>query len=86
MKGLVRNTRTNTLYKDGAMIGETDIFFKNMRREGFMVEEDSHLLKMEKADFEEAIDRFSDLREEVEVVAREREKLRNEAYRERLFA
>jgi len=76
LQGLVKNTTTNRTLGIGSLLGETDYIYRRERAESFVAITDVFILKLEIGVFETILDQFNDIREEVERIAKKREKMR----------
>jgi CRP-like cAMP-binding protein len=66
LKGCVECEKQGKFYMEGTMFGETDIIFKRELLESYMAKNDCYILKLERNIFEQILDEFEDIREEVE--------------------
>lgn len=60
------------------MFGETDIIFKRDRLDTYQAKMDCHILRLHITIFQQMMDEFEDIREDVWVVADQREQMRLE--------
>lgn len=60
------------------MFGETDVILKRNRLDSYQARGDCYILKLDKVVFEQIIDEFSDIREDIQKMVAEREMRRLE--------
>lgn len=76
LSGTIINEQTERVFSVGAMLGETDIYFKRDRIENYRALTKVYLLKYDKVVFESILENFPEIKYEVEDLANEREKIR----------
>ena len=78
LKGCVECEKQNKFYLEGTIFGESDIILKRNRMYSYVAKCDCYMLKLERSIFEQILDEFSDIREEIQQIVAEREKKRLE--------
>jgi len=76
LSGCVEAIKSGKYYGQGAMFGESDIIFNRERLDTYRSRMDCKLLRIHRTVFEQMMDEFDDFREDVELVAHQREEVR----------
>ena len=76
LSGCVEQLKSGKFYANGAMFGETDIIFNRDRLDTYVTRMDCHILKLNRELFEQIMDEYDDIREDIETVAEQREQSR----------
>jgi CRP-like cAMP-binding protein len=78
LQGCVECENQKKYYLPGTVFGETDVVMGRKRLDTYRSKDDSYILKLSKANFEEIMDEFNDFREDIHKMVMEREKNRLE--------
>lgn len=76
LKGQVMNVTSSRILPPGSIFGELDIIFKRERVDSYLASTDVYLLKYDIDVFQLIMEEFADMKDEVTLVATEREKMR----------
>ncbi len=76
LKGSVMNVASNRILPPGSIFGEVDIIFKRERLDSYLAISDVYLLKYEIQVFQQILQDFPNIRDEVTLIATQREKMR----------
>ena len=76
LSGCVEAIKSNKFYTNGAMFGETDIIFDRLRSDTYSTRMDCHILRLNREYFDQILDNFDDIREDVETISEQREQVR----------
>ena len=83
VSGHVISMLSKRLYTDGSIFGLTDIIYERKRLENFIAESDTSLLMFERTDFEQLLNDFPDIEQEVKTLAEGRDELIQAVLREK---
>ena len=73
LSGCVEAIKSGKFYANGAMFGETDILFDRPRLDTYATRMDCHILRLNREYFDQILDEFDDIREDIEAIAEQRE-------------
>eukprot|EP00347_Sterkiella_histriomuscorum_P012789 403367218 len=78
LKGCILCQKQNKYYLEGAIFGEVEILLKKNRIESYVAKSDCYLLKLDRSIFEQILEEFPKIREEIQIMVVQREKNRIE--------
>lgn len=76
LSGCVEAIKSQKFYANGAMFGELDIIFNRLRMDTYVTRMDCHILRLNRQFFEQILDEFDDIRNDIEAIAEQREQVR----------
>lgn len=76
LTGFVQNCVTKRALGPGSLLGETDFVYKRERAESYVAITDVFVLKYEISVFENILEQFPEIKAEIDLMARKREKMR----------
>lgn len=78
LSGCVEAHNSGKFFANGSMFGEGDIIFDRLRIDTYSTRMDCHILRLKRDIFEQILDDFDDIKEDIENIAGQREEERLE--------